>query len=73
VRWVAIPLTLAAAMFVFLVLAILTDSVPVIVRRPVRAFVPPPVSTKKPEVPVPPEMTPVPPPPPVLNFPLPGK
>jgi hypothetical protein len=71
---VAAALTLAAAMFVFLTLAVLSDSVPVIVRRPVRAFVPPPpVKAEKTEAPAAPEIAPVRPPTPVLDYPLPGK
>jgi hypothetical protein len=66
-----LPLTFAAALFAFLALTVLTDSVPVIVRPPVRPFVAPP--TQKVEVPLPPELAPVVPRAPSVDWPLPAK
>ena len=71
-KWMSIPLASAVAVFIFLSLAVLTDSVPVFIRPVPKPFVLPPPARKS-EVPSPPEIAPMAPQPPALDLPLPAK
>ena len=72
-KWMSIPLACAMAVFGFLFLATLTDSVPVLIRAAPRPFVPPPAPARKTQVPSPPEIVPIAPQSPALDLPLPAK